>query len=120
MDGEKDLKFSVAELLASDSDSESEIDLDFDLEHQQPQNTFDKKSREIVELQIKNRLSNRAASQVAKLMNSMPDVSIKLPVNPMVHISREINFHVLFNCESCDEVVPEPFVCECGQTFKAD
>lgn len=120
MDGEKDLKFSVAELLASDSDSESDIDLDFDLEHQQPQNTFDKKSREIVELQIKNRLSNRAASQVAKLMNSMPDVSIKLPVNPMKHISRDINFHVLFNCESCDEVVPEPFVCECGQTFKAD
>lgn len=108
--------FDLVDFLASDSESDS--DFEFDDEIPTSRNICSEKTHEIVQMQIKNRLSHKATSRVANLINSMPNMSIKIPSNPIKNVHSDINFDIIFNCENCDEIIANGFDCEqCGQNF---
>lgn len=70
-------------------------------------------------MQIKNRLSNSSTAHITDLMNTMPDASIKVPRNPMKYVSIDIEFQILFNCDSCDEIIVGENKCDqCNRSFE--
>lgn len=67
----------VVNFLGSDIDSDDEY-------HSEDKNVFTtnichEKTKEVVNLQIKNHFSHAATTRVVDLMNTMPNVSIKIP-----------------------------------------
>lgn len=117
MSEESDMELDVVQFLATNSDSDS--DSEDERKIQRSKNVNSQKCNEIVQMQIKSRLSHKATSRVTELINSMPNVSIKIPKNPMKYVTREIDFHILFNCESCDEIVIKNNKCSgCDRCFK--
>lgn len=49
----------------------------------------------------------------------MPNVSIKIPKNPVKCVNKEIDFEILFICDTCDEIVMKNDKCSgCDRCFK--
>lgn len=114
---ESDSEDDIVNFLKVSTDSEDDDD---EVEvNSRSKNIISAKCDDIIQMQIKNRISHKATSRIVNLLNSMPGISIKLPKNPIKHIETEIKFQVLFNCDSCNEIVIENFPCDqCGRCFE--
>lgn len=88
-----------------------------------PKHITTEKICKVNEVQIKNKLSYRATSQVLKLMNEMPDTTINLPnskkgVQSLTH--KKLDYKFLVICDKCDELNEDETECNCGQIVKVD
>lgn len=115
MDSEDENELDVVNFLACDSDSDCESND----KKQEPKNIISEKCSEVVQMQIKNRMSHVSTARMTDLMNSMPNASIKIPKNPMKYVATNIDFQILFNCESCDDIVVGENKCDqCNREFR--
>lgn len=121
MDETSDTEIDVVSFLATSSDSDSDVDCGHELEQNKhrPQNINSEKCSEVIQMQIKNRLTHKATHRVVNFTNSMPGASIKIPRNPIKHVTRDIDFQILFNCDSCNEIIVNENACNhCGHSYK--
>lgn len=109
--------FELCKFLDSNSDSES--DSEECVPKKKPRiNILAEKNKEVCTIQIKNQLTTVATSKVCKLMNGMPNTTLKIPVDHRTRnmlAEKNIDYNVFVICEKCDELNPDHSVCQCGQ-----
>lgn len=121
MSDESDTELDLVKFLSTNSDTETDSDSDIDEKIHRPTNINTQKCNEIIQMQIKNRLSHKATSDVTELINSMPNISIKIPKYPIKFVAKDIDFNIFFYCDSCDEIVLEHNKCSgCERFFKKE
>lgn len=107
--------------LNSDENSNSDSDIDIREDEKRRENFTCEKINAVSEVQLKNKLSHKATSDVLKLMNQMPN-TIKLPTDKRSIRSiqhKKIKYNILVTCD-CGEINKKNEKCTCGQNVLAD
>lgn len=97
----------------SDSDSEETVP-----NKMSPKHIITEKISAVSNVHIKNKFSYKATSEVIKLMNEMPNATVKLPVDiraikTLTH--KKFDYNIFVMCETCDELIPDKSKCICGR-----
>lgn len=110
--------FDISTFLEKDSD-----DSDSDLEETMPnkmtrKHILTEKISAVSNVHIKNKFSYKATSEVIKMMNGMPNATVKLPVDiraikSLTH--KKFDYNIFVICEICDELIPDKSTCVCGR-----
>lgn len=113
--------FDLSKFLEMNTDSDSDSEENFS--EMSPTHIVTDIISQVSELQIKKGFSRKATSEMVKLMNGMPETTVKLPIEPKSIwklTKKKLDYNILLICANCDEINQDNTVCACGQNIEMD
>lgn len=114
--------FDLSKFLETISDSDSDFE-EFIPKEKPGKNITTEIIKEVTTIQTKNQLTFAATSKVCKLMNIMPNTTMKLPIDIRTIktlAEKKFDYNIFVICDECDELNANQSVCACGRLMSMD